>query len=178
MPRRSRPTSTIRSTVSCCTTAFESSPGGWGGCGTGKGIGFVDHTRRAKRRVLNIRNRRGKKRLDSYRDLIKVASKTAHYAEQALAASAQWSDPLSLAGAAQLAHYLELLHQVIEQTQRRVLSGEAIAAQEKICSLFEEHTDIIKKSPRENGFRPQGVCQHGGLVADPGLCGGTGESSR
>ena len=117
-----------------------------------EGIGFVDHTRRAKRRVLNIRNRRGKKRLDSYRDLIKVASKTAHYAEQALAASAQWSDPLSLAGAAQLAHYLELLHQVIEQTQRRVLSGEAVAAQEKICSLFEEHTDIIKKSPRETVF--------------------------
>ena len=117
-----------------------------------EGIGFVDHTRRAKRRVLNIRNRRGKKRLESYRDLIKVASKTAHYAEQALAASAQWSDSLSLAGAAQLAHYLELLHKVIEQTQRRVLSGEAVAAQEKICSLFEEHTDIIKKSPRETVF--------------------------
>ena len=117
-----------------------------------EGIGFVDHTRRAKRRVLNIRNRRGKKRLDGYRDLIKVASKTAHYAEQALAASAQWSDPLSLAGAAQLAHYLELLHKVIEQTQRRVLSGEAVAAQEKICSVFEEHTDIIKKSPRETVF--------------------------
>ena len=81
-----------------------------------------------------------------------MASKTAHYAEQALAASAQWSDPLSLAGAAQLAHYLERLHQVIEQTQRRVLSGEAVAAQEKICSLFEEHTDIIKKSPRETVF--------------------------
>ena len=117
-----------------------------------EGIGFVDHTRRAKRRVLNIRNRRGKKRLESYRDLIKVASKTAHYAEQMLAASARWSDPLSLAGAAQLAHYLELLHKVIEQTQRRVLSGEAVAAQEKICSIFEEHTDIIKKSPRETVF--------------------------
>ena len=117
-----------------------------------EGVGFVDHTRRAKRRVLNIRNRRGKKRLDGYRDLIKVASKTAHYAEQALATSAQWSDLLSLAGAAQLAHYLELLHKVIEQTQRRVLSGEAVAAQEKICSVFEEHTDIIKKSPRETVF--------------------------
>ncbi len=44
------------------------------------------------------------------------------------------------------------MHQVIEQTQRRVLSGEAVAAQEKICSLFEEHTDIIKKSPRETVF--------------------------
>ncbi len=65
---------------------------------------------------------------------------------------AQWSDPLSLAGAAQLAHYLELLHKVIEQTQRRVLSGEAVAAQEKICSVFEEHTDILKKSPRETVF--------------------------
>ena len=32
----------------------------------------------------------------AYRDLIKVASKTAHYGEQALAVSAQWSDPLSL----------------------------------------------------------------------------------
>ena len=91
-----------------------------------EGVDFVDHTRRAKRRVLNIRNRRGKKRLDGYRDLIKVASKTAHY--------------------------LELLHKVIEQTQRRVLSGEAVAAQEKICSIFEEHTDIIKKSPRETVF--------------------------
>ena len=117
-----------------------------------EGIGFVDHTRRAKRRSLNIRNRRGKKRADAYRDLIKVASKTAHYGEQALAASAQWSDPLSLAGAEQLAHYLELLHKVIEQTQRRVLSGEAVAAQEKICSVFEEHTDILKKSPRETVF--------------------------
>ena len=138
--------------MSCCTTAFESSPGWLGRLRDWEGIGFVDHTRRAKRRVLNIRNRRGKKRLDGYRDLIKVASKTAHYAKQALAASAQWSDPLSLAGAAQLAHYLGLLHEVIEQTQRRVLSGEAGAAQEKICSIFEEHTDIIKKSPRETVF--------------------------
>ena len=151
MPRRSRRTSTIRSSELLydgirVVTRWLGRLRDW------EGIGFVDHTRRAKRRVLNIRNRRGKQRLDSYRDLIKVASKTAHYAEQALAASAQWSDPLSLAGAAQLAHYLELLHQVIEQTQRRVLSGEAVAAQEKICSLFEEHTDIIKKSPRETVF--------------------------
>ena len=50
------------------------------------------------------------------------------------------------------AHYLGLLHEVIEQTQRRVLSGEAVAAQEKICSVFEEHTDIIKKGPRETVF--------------------------
>ena len=73
-----------------------------------------------------------------------MCSKTAHYGT--LAASAQWN-PLSLAGI-----FLELLHKVIEQTQRRVLSGEAVAAQEKICSVFEEHTDILKKSPRETVF--------------------------
>ena len=116
MPQRCR-ISTIRSTLRRIRCRWLGRLRDW------EGIGFVDHTRRAKRRGLNIRNRRGKKRLDGYRDLIKVASKTAHY--------------------------LELLHKVIEQTQRRVLSGEAVAAQEKICSIFEEHTDIIKKSPRE-----------------------------
>ena len=38
-----------------------------------EGIGFVDHTRRAKRRVLNIRNRRGKKRLDGTVKLTNLA---------------------------------------------------------------------------------------------------------
>ena len=176
MPRRSRPTgkSTIRSTVSCCTTAFDVTR--WlGRLREWEGIGFVDHTRLAKRRSLNIRNHRGKKRADASAILIKVASKTAHYGEQALAASAQWSDPLSLARAEQLAHYLELLHKVIEQTQRG-LSGEAVAAQEKICSVFS--TPTFSRRPSGNGLRSQGLSQHGAFVADPGLCGGTGESGR
>ncbi len=41
---------------------------------------------------------------------------------------------------------------IIDQTERRVLHGESVPAQEKVDSLFEEHTDIIKKKRRETVF--------------------------
>jgi IS5 family transposase len=44
-----------------------------------------------------------------------------------------------------LAHYLPLVEQVIQQTIRRVLEGEAVPAAEKVVSLFEPHTAIIRK---------------------------------
>jgi len=42
-------------------------------------------------------------------------------------------------------HYLPLVEQVIAQTTRRVFHGEAVPASEKIVSLFEPHTAIIRK---------------------------------
>ena len=47
-------------------------------------ISFKDHCRRAKRRGLEIGNRRGKRRLRAYRELLKVARQTAHYTKMAL----------------------------------------------------------------------------------------------
>ncbi len=41
---------------------------------------------------------------------------------------------------------------IIAQTERRVLRGEKVPADEKVLSLFEEHTDIIKKKSRETVF--------------------------
>lgn len=48
--------------------------------------------------------------------------------------------------------YRDLLgvsEQVIDQTRRRVLLGESVPAGEKIVSIFEVHTDIIRKDRRE-----------------------------
>jgi transposase, IS5 family len=42
-----------------------------------------------------------------------------------------------------------LMGRVIDQTERRVLRGEKVPAQEKVFSIFEPHTDIIKKGQRE-----------------------------
>lgn len=47
---------------------------------------------------------------------------------------------------AELLHFQPLLMRVIDQTERRVLNGEAVPAAEKIFSLFEPETDMIKKS--------------------------------
>jgi len=42
-------------------------------------------------------------------------------------------------------HYVPLVQQVIDQTTRRVLLDEQVPASEKLVSLFEPHTAIIRK---------------------------------
>ena len=44
---------------------------------------------------------------------------------------------------------LPLVEAVVSQTERRVFKGEKVAAQEKIVSLYEAHTDIIVKDRRD-----------------------------
>jgi len=115
-------------------------------------LSFVDHSRRAKRRCLNIRNSRGEKRKKHYRDLLKVAGKTLGYGTRALERAPQWQNPISQVLAEGLAHNLDLMGRVIQQTHRRVFLGQKVPATEKIVSIFEEHTDIIEKGARESLF--------------------------
>ena len=46
-------------------------------------------------------------------------------------------------------HYLPLVERIIDQSERRVLAGEAVPAAEKLVSLFEPHADIIVKGGRD-----------------------------
>ena len=45
----------------------------------------------------------------------------------------------------QLDHYLTMMAPAIDQCERRILKGENVDACEKIVSIFEEHTDIIRR---------------------------------
>jgi IS5 family transposase len=45
----------------------------------------------------------------------------------------------------QLAHFVPLVEQAIRQTQRRILRGESVPASEKLVSLFEPHTRVIRR---------------------------------
>jgi IS5 family transposase len=42
-------------------------------------------------------------------------------------------------------HYCQLTTRVIDQSRRRVLNGEQVPTAEKIYSIFEPHTDLIKR---------------------------------
>lgn len=118
----------------------------------GSRIVFSDHTRRAKRRAYQIGQGRGKKREQGYRDLLKIARKTYGYAQAALQANRVAGDGQTIALLVALEHYGKLAARVIDQTERRVLHGEQVPAEEKVVSIFEEHTDIIKKGGRETVF--------------------------
>src|SRR6266508_2622143 len=65
----------------------------------------------------------------------------------ALPISALRGQPTRAAGrlATTLDHLLPRIRRVIGQTTRRVLHGEAVPAQDKLVSLFEPHTAIIRK---------------------------------
>ena len=58
-------------------------------------------------------------------------------------------------------HFLPLTQQVMNQTSRRVLEGQSVAAGEKIVSIFEEHTDVIRKDRRETLYGHK-ICLTGG----------------
>jgi IS5 family transposase len=112
-----------------------------------------DHSRRAKRRMMNIMNAKGQKaRRLAYRDLLKVTAKTAGYAEHAITRLEQTADMEAAAYAAELKSYLDLTRRVIDQTRRRVFGGEKVPASEKVVSIFEPHTDIIVKDRRETHY--------------------------
>ncbi len=44
---------------------------------------------------------------------------------------------------------IELSLRVVDQTERRVVNGESVPAGEKLVSIFEPHTDVIRKDRRE-----------------------------
>lgn len=119
---------------------------------------FVDHNRRAKKRCLEIQHAKKESvREKAYKDLLGLASRVRGYALVAIGVLKYGSEDRAECLRAQaLAKKLEqavgILSRVIGQTERRVLQGEVVPAGEKVVSFFEDHTDIIVKSPRETQY--------------------------
>jgi IS5 family transposase len=144
----------------------------------GPAVSFPNRARRAKRRALGILNARFKeKRKPLYRDLVLVAKETIESANRVIAVidGLLETDSLnvsarvhSVAARKELAHFVGLSLQVIDQTERRVFDDESVPAKEKVVSIFEEHTDIIVKNHRET-FYGHKICLTSGrssLVTD------------
>jgi len=120
-------------------------------------MAFEDHTKVAKRRAVAIQNAKSaEQRLELYKDLVKVTSGVRADALRvagALGESKAKMDMFDQLAAerlcAEIEHYAELTKQVIWQTERRVMLGETLPPSQKIVSIFEPHTDIIKKERRE-----------------------------
>ncbi len=111
-------------------------------------IVFTDHCRRAKKRMTAIQYAKSEKqRLPSYKDLLKVTQKTIGYAINAEEIiGARCAANFGLVGLLNgIKHYGDLARQVYDQTYRRVIQGESVPADQKVFSIFEDHTDIIIK---------------------------------
>ena len=114
---------------------------------------------------MNITNADDRKK--PYKDLIAIIENTIDDGEKVLKAWTSYT-AASLKDHALLAHlthklqpFLPIARQVIYQTRRQVLTGESVPAQEKIVSIFKEHTNIIRKDCR-NTYYGYKLCIMGG----------------
>jgi IS5 family transposase len=120
---------------------------------------FSNRTRRAKRRWLAISRAKGKRqRRKLYRNLVNATEEVFTAAIAAVGAARRHQAKSSKeameleALIGELEHYVPLTARVLDQTRRRVFDGEKVPSSEKLVSIFEEHTDIIVKAPRETQF--------------------------
>ena len=113
----------------------------------------IDRASRAKNQAGQARMRAG------YQELLQLADELLQRGRQ-LAALLQAPANLSVldlaggAGATELLEYADLTAQVCGTARRRVLQGETVPNEEKIFSIFEPHTELIKrgKQPEPNQF--------------------------
>jgi transposase, IS5 family len=118
-------------------------------------VPFVNHTRRARRRMQEIARltptQRATQQVPKYRELITLSTQVlaAARAVAAGAVAAPGADPLTGlqvdALATEITTYGERIDQVIAQARRRVLQGETVPTADKLFSIFEPHTDLIKR---------------------------------
>jgi IS5 family transposase len=117
--------------------------------------GFADRTRRARRRMQELHRlspgERARQQTRKYRDLLGVTAGVVATARAAAATARRTppADPLTAAAVAALVaeieHYSALAERVMTQTRRRVLDGEQVPVHAKVFSIFEPHTDLIKR---------------------------------
>ena len=131
-------------------------------------LNFSDHTKCAKRRSLGIMNAKNKKdRKKLYKKLLKTVEKVVNYATSSINAIANYEFQNEkqtyklLNSADELKEIQDLTCIVVDQTVRRVMQKEVVPASEKIVSIFESHTDIIKKDRRDTYYGHK-ICLSGG----------------
>lgn len=117
--------------------------------------GFTNRTRAARRRMLAIQRMTTKERHDhqveTYRELIQITEQVVANARGVLerirrnGRAHRSADPAVTVLVAEIDHDCQLGDRVIDQARRRVLDREQVPTAEKIFSIFEPHTDLIKR---------------------------------
>jgi len=117
--------------------------------------GFRNRTRAARRRMQEIQRMTPKERherqVEKYRELIGVTEEVVNSARKVVEQTRKARGKDLAAEMAipelrkEIGHHCELGERVIDQARRRVLQGEQVPNAEKIYSIFEPHTDLIKR---------------------------------
>ena len=131
-------------------------------------ITFPDRTRRAKRRYRGAWNAKTKAaRREQYRDLLRVTREVMGAARDVVQLLEGFSAPSTGASAkvswirGEILRVMPLAETLCDTTQRRIINDEPVPSTEKVLSIFEDHTDVIRKDRRETIYGHK-ICLTGG----------------
>jgi IS5 family transposase len=85
----------------------------------------------------------------AYRQLVQVTQRSVQQAQEVQRRLQEVPTAAAQRLATTLERFVPLVEQVLDQTVRRVFQGESVPAAEKIVSLFEPHTNVIRRG-KEN----------------------------
>ncbi len=142
--------------------------------------GFTNRTRSARRRMQQIQRMTAQQRQQQqetkYRELLRITGRVVQNARQVVERTKGISGIDVAAGLAidhlrqQIPAYCDLADRVIDQTRRRVIEGEQVPSDQKIYSIVEPHTDLIKRGkalkPVEFGHKVFLAESAQGLITD------------
>jgi len=142
--------------------------------------GFTHRTRSARRRMQEIERMSARERHEQqqpkYRELIGITEQVVQNARQVVERAKGTSGIDVVAGVVidqlqkQITSYCDLGDRVMDQTRRRVIEGEQVPTEEKVYSIFETHTDLIKRGkarkPVEFGHKVFLAESAQGLITD------------
>jgi IS5 family transposase len=113
------------------------------------------YKKQAKKHFFKINNTKpGEKRQETVKKQLKLLRTSINQAEAALAVipSLRYLDNYGLALADELTRLLPKAEKVYSMTHRHEILGEKVPNEDKLYSIFEDHTDIIVKGGREATF--------------------------
>jgi len=118
---------------------------------TGVKIRFTDKRKASKSLAFSIFNAKNTGKEALYPKLLSLARIVLKQVDRALVSVKSKSDTTekTLKWIRDVEHFRALMLKVMDQTQRRVIDKEKVAASEKVVSIFEDHTDVIVKGFRE-----------------------------
>ncbi len=139
--------------------------------------------RRLTQQLHRVARRKGaqaaEERKQAYDQLIGIAEASCAQAERVVAVLQGQATEQAARLVERFTHFLPLVEQAIDQAARRVLQGEQVPSAAKVVSLFEPHTQIIRRhkagKPTEFGRKvlldevEGGIISHYAILDDVGL---------
>ena len=142
--------------------------------------GFTNRTRSAQHRMQQLQRmtaqQRQQQQLPKYRELLRITGQVVQNARQVVEQTKNIEVIDVVAGVVidqlrkEITSYCDLAGRVIDQTRRRVIEGEQVPSEQKVYSIFEPHTDLIKRGkaqkPVEFGHKVFLAESAQGLITD------------